>query len=166
MASMNVRLDTNNVQTFYKAVDAYIDGVAKSGNRQALAGLYDFFMDNDHGSDIDKMLAAMDESKQMNLSENYKRLFKGRISSNDKKIMSEATMTDWDLMDQRRKWFKGSNRLAEEWLELFSDMPDSMPDEEFVQTANEWLASNGLRWQVTGKLDQNQEGEITWEIEG
>ena len=102
----------------------------------------------------------------MNLSENYKRLFKGRISSNDKKIMSEATMTDWDLMDQRRKWFKGSNRLAEEWLELFSDMPDSMPDEKFVQTANEWLASNGLRWQVTGKLDQNQEGEITWEIEG
>ena len=36
----------------------------------------------------------------MNLQENYKRLFKGRISSNDKKIMSEVTMTDWDLMDQ------------------------------------------------------------------
>ena len=110
---------------------------------------------------------GLDEKKEtMNLSENYKRLFKGRISSNDKKIMSEATMTDWDLMDQRRKWFKGDNRLAEEWLELFSDMPDSMPDEKFVQTANEWLTSNGLRWQVTGKLDQNQEGEITWEIEG
>jgi hypothetical protein len=102
----------------------------------------------------------------MNLQENYKRLFKGKISSNDKKIMSEATMTDWDLVDQRRKWFKGSNRLAEEWLELFSDMPDNMPDEKFVQTANEWLTSNGLRWQVTGKLDQDQEGEITWEIEG
>jgi len=101
----------------------------------------------------------------MNLQENYKRLFKGKISSNDKEIMSEATMTDWDLMDQRRKWFKGSNSLAEEWLELFSDMPDNMPDEKFVQTANEWLVSNRLRWQVIGKLDQNQEGEITWEIQ-
>lgn len=74
MASMNVRLDTNDVQTFYKAVDAYIEGVAKTGNRQALAGLYDMFMDNDYGSDIDKMLAAMDESKNLSLQEQFKRI--------------------------------------------------------------------------------------------
>ena len=74
MASMNVRLDTNDVQTFYKAIDTYVDGVAKTGNRDALAGLYDFFMDNDYGSDIDKMLADLDESKNLGLQEQFKRI--------------------------------------------------------------------------------------------
>ena len=71
MASMNVRLDTNNVQTFYKAIDSYIEALAQEGNRDALAGLYDMFMDNDIASTIQDL---MGESKNLSLQEQFKRI--------------------------------------------------------------------------------------------
>ena len=71
---MMTKLDPNDVQTFYKAIDSYIDAVSKAGRQDILNGLYDMFMDNDYGSDIDKMLAAMDESKNLSLQEQFKRI--------------------------------------------------------------------------------------------
>jgi hypothetical protein len=72
MATMNARLDTNNVQTFYNAVDRYIEAVSKEGNQDALSGLYDMFMENDYASEIQDMM----ESKKSNkpLLKEFKRI--------------------------------------------------------------------------------------------
>ena len=72
MATMNARLDTKNPQTFYKAIDSYIEAVAKEGNQDVLSGLYDMFKDNDYADEIEPML----ESKHANkpLLKEFKRI--------------------------------------------------------------------------------------------
>jgi|TARA_B100000424_G_scaffold191938_1_gene149588 ubiquinone biosynthesis protein Coq4 len=65
MATMNARLDTNNPQTFYKAIDSYIEAVAKEGNQDVLSGLYDMFMDNDYASDIQDMMESKNTDKPL-----------------------------------------------------------------------------------------------------
>jgi len=102
------------------------------------------------------------------LAENYKRLFKARPSSNDASLINEAKMpksgqklSDYDLSDNG---YLGD--VEEDWFELFTDEGDVTPGskKKFVTMANEFLKDNGLKWQVSGVVGQDDEGTITWII--
>ena len=63
--NLSVRLDTNDPQTFYKAIDSYIKAVEKEDNQEVLSGLYDMFMDNDYASDIEDMMESKNNDKPL-----------------------------------------------------------------------------------------------------
>jgi len=62
---MMTKLDPNDVQTFYKAIDSYIDAVSKAGRQDILNGLYDMFMDNDYAIEIEKMMESKVSDKPL-----------------------------------------------------------------------------------------------------
>ena len=65
MATMNVKLDTNKVQTLYQAIDSYIEAAAQEGNQDTLSGLYDMFQDNDYADKIEPMLESKHADKPL-----------------------------------------------------------------------------------------------------
>ena len=78
------------------------------------------------------------------------------------------TIDDWDLVDGG---YISANH-TDEWLDLLSDerLPDGWINDtalkvEVLQLVNKWLKKNGYNWQVADALEQNDEGEVPWQIE-
>ena len=94
------------------------------------------------------------------IKESIKEVLKENSSVSNGNV-SPLTIDDWDLYNQKKKYFKGDTNLADSWLELFSDEPLNV---NYRKLANEFLSNNNLNWRVVKKLSQNDEGEITWEI--
>ena len=74
---------------------------------------------------------------------------------------------DWDLVDGG---YISANH-TDEWLDLLSDerledgwINDTALKVEVLELVNTWLKKNGYNWQVADALEQNDEGEVTWQI--
>ena len=87
MAKLRVTLDTENINTFYKVMDQFVDELIKSGNDDSITGLEDWI--EDKGREITSRLADLTETKNMNLGKKYKQLFEGKTRSNDSKLLKE-----------------------------------------------------------------------------
>ena len=87
MAKLRVTLDTENINTFYKVMDQFVDELIKSGNDNSITGLEDWI--EDKGREITSRLADLTENKNMNLGKKYKQLFEGKTRSNDSKLIKE-----------------------------------------------------------------------------
>jgi hypothetical protein len=78
--------------------------------------------------------------------------------------MKKIKIDDWDLVEAADVWFNGDGDLANDWLDIFSDVSENADDKLYVTIANEFLTNNDLGWMVINKLSQNEDGEIMWEI--
>jgi hypothetical protein len=78
--------------------------------------------------------------------------------------MKKIKIDDWDLVEAADVWFNGDEDLANDWLDIFSDVSENADDAFYVTVANEFLTNNDLGWIVINKLSQNEDGEIMWEI--
>ena len=78
--------------------------------------------------------------------------------------MKKIKIDDWDLVEAAGEWFNGDGDLANDWLDIFSDVSENADDAVYVKIANEFLTNNDLGWMVINKLSQNEDGEIRWEI--
>jgi hypothetical protein len=78
--------------------------------------------------------------------------------------MKKIKIDDWDLVEAADVWFNGDEDLANDWLDIFSDVSENADDAVYVKGANEFLTNNNLGWKVINKLSQNEDGEIMWEI--
>ena len=78
--------------------------------------------------------------------------------------MKKIKIDDWFLVEELDEWFNGDNDLANDWLDIFSDVSENADDAVYVKIANEFLTNNDLGWIVINKLSQNEDGEIRWEI--
>ena len=87
MAKLRVTLDTENINTFYKVMDQFVDELIKSGNDNSITGLEDWI--EDKGREITSRLGDLPQHEQMNLGKKYKQLFEGKIRSNDSKLLKE-----------------------------------------------------------------------------
>ena len=87
MAKLRVTLDTENINTFYKVMDQFVDELIKSGNDDSITGLEDWI--EDKGREITSRLADLTENKNMKLGKKYKQLFEGKTRSNDSKLLKE-----------------------------------------------------------------------------
>ena len=87
MAKLRVTLDTENINTFYKVMDQFVDELIKSGNDDSITGLEDWI--EDKGREITSRLADLTENKNMDLGKKYKQLFEGKTRSNDSKLLKE-----------------------------------------------------------------------------
>ena len=94
MAKLRVTLDTENINTFYKVMDQFVDELIKSGNDDSITGLEDWI--EDKGREITSRLADLTENKKMNLGKKYKQLFEGKTRSNDSKLLKENVNPESD----------------------------------------------------------------------
>jgi hypothetical protein len=78
--------------------------------------------------------------------------------------MKKIKIDDWFLVEELDEWFNGDEDLANDWLDIFSDVSENADDAVYVKIANEFLTNNDLGWIVINKLSQNEDGEIRWEI--
>ena len=78
--------------------------------------------------------------------------------------MKKIKIDDWFLVEELDEWFNGDEDLANDWLDIFSDVSENADDAVYVTIANEFLTNNDLGWMVINKLSQNEDGEIRWEI--
>ena len=78
--------------------------------------------------------------------------------------MKKIKIDDWFLVEELDEWFNGDNDLANDWLDIFSDVSENADDAVYVKIANEFLTNNDLGWMVINKLSQDEDGEIRWEI--
>ena len=78
--------------------------------------------------------------------------------------MKKIKIDDWFLVEELDEWFNGDEDLANDWLDIFSDVSENADDAVYVKIANEFLTNNNLGWIVINKLSQNEDGEIRWEI--
>ena len=97
------------------------------------------------------------------LSENMRRF--GTKNLNENEQSREFVIDDWDIVDKPEFILgKHNAEMADEWLELFTDLPENAPDQEFIEIANEFLEEIGSNYRCVGKISQNEEGEITWKM--
>ena len=78
--------------------------------------------------------------------------------------MKKIKIDDWFLVEELDEWFNGDEDLANDWLDIFSDVSENADDAVYVTIANEFLTNNDLGWMVINKLSQNEDSEIMWEI--
>ena len=78
--------------------------------------------------------------------------------------MKKIKIDDWFLVEELDEWFNGDEDLANDWLDIFSDVSENADDAVYVKIANEFLTNNDLGWIVINKLSQDEDGEIRWEI--
>ena len=78
--------------------------------------------------------------------------------------MKKIKIDDWFLVEELDEWFNGDEDLANDWLDIFSDVSENADDAVYVKIANEFLTNNDLGWIVINKLSQNEDSEIMWEI--
>ena len=72
---------------------------------------------------------------------------------------------DWEIANNPEMILGRRNSdLVDDWLELFSDMPDSIADDQYVRVANNFLQKIGSRYRCVAKVSQNADGEITWKM--
>ena len=69
-------------------------------------------------------------------------------------------ITDYELIE---KGFINDEHI-DEWLELFTDFR-GFDSQAMTEIANEFLEENGYSFEMTRAISQDDEGEITWEME-
>ena len=97
------------------------------------------------------------------LAENMRRF--GTKNLNENEQSGEFVIDDWEIVDKPEFILGNHNSdMIDDWLELFSDIPENAPDQAFIEKANEFLEEIGSNYRCVGKISQNEEGEITWRM--